>query len=189
VAEDEPEEEASEPADEEPEDDGLTGEPSDTAPDETVPPTTAPAELDLFADPSPFVDVLTEEVGPRAAVVEAGIYPEHGFLTVRDPANPNRVAEYTWVNQELEGPEASMPFPGTDLDADTYPFQRIPFDRIRLLVQRAPDRVGIPDGHVTHILIDAGFTPEPTMRIYVVSADEVESDYALATLDGTFTDR
>jgi len=172
----------------EPRNDEFTGEPSDTAVDETVPPT-VPQELDLFRDPTPYVEVVTEAVGPGAMVYEVGVYPTHGRLSVRDPSTSNRVHEYTWVNQELDGPEPALPFPGTDLDTDTFPLRSIAFDRLPLLVRRAPERVGISGGHVTHVLMDRAFTAVPTMRIYVSSADDVESDYALATLDGRFTDR
>lgn len=169
--------------------DDFSGEPSEVTEDPAVPATTVPAPPDLFRDPTPLVEVWDDAVGRRAEVVFASVYEAHGSLTVRDPDRANRVNDYTWVNRSLDGPEADEPFPGVDLDRDSFPLSAIAFDRIPFLARRAPAMAGFPGGHVTHILIDRAFTEVPTMRIYVTSGDEVETTYVLATLAGRFTPR
>ncbi len=176
---------------EEPDEPG--GEPSDTAVDDTVPPpTTQPAEVDyLTEDTQPLIDIFADAVGPRADVVEVLVYEDYGFVTIRDPDRANRVQQYTYINGELSDAESDVPFPGTNLDTETFRLGAVAWDRLPVLAARAPERAGFPNGHVTHVIVDSDqpFSSRFLIRIYVTTEDELESDYLVATLDGRFTTR
>ena len=173
---------SSTPAEEEP----AGGEPSAPITTTPAPTTTVPVELDLLrVDPRPAVDGWLAAAGRNASAVEVILYPDYAFLEVRDPDRPARTLDFGWRDGEVEGPEPATPFPGTDLDAESFPLARVAWDALPRLVAGAPSRAGIPRGEVTHVIVhsDAPFSSRFLFRIYVTGPNGA-SDYVVATIDG-----
>ena len=80
-----------------------------------------PAALDLLrVDPRPAVDAWIDAAGDAAKAIEVVLYPDYGFADIRDPEHPNRLLEFGWRDGAVQGPEPTEPFPGTDLDAESF---------------------------------------------------------------------
>ena len=165
------------------------GEPSaSSAPTTSVPEAVA---VDLLrTDPRPAIDDWEAAAGRNASTVEVLLYPDYAFLEVRDPDRRQQTLDYGWRDGEMEGPEPATPFPGTDLDAETFALSSVAWNALPRLVAGAPARAGIPRGEVTHVIVhsDAPFSPRFLFRIYV-SAPNGASDYVVATLNGRPADR
>lgn len=149
-----------------------------------------PAEIDLLrVDPRPAVDAWIDAAGDGAKAVEVALYPDYGFADIRDPAQPNRLLEFGWRDGEVQGPEPTEPFPGTDLDAESFRMTAVNWDALPRLVADAPERAGLPAGEVTHVIVtsDLPFSNRFLFRIYVTSPNG--SDYVVATIDGRPADR
>lgn len=158
-------------------DDG--GEPSDDPDDDPT------ADLDLLrSDPGPAIDAFKAAAGRATPTVEVSLYPTYAFLQVKDGDRPQRTLDWAWRDGELEGPESTEPFPGTDLDTETFPLGGPNWDALPRLVANAPERAGLPQGEVTHVIVtsDAPFSNRFLFRIYVTAPNG--SDYVIATIDG-----
>lgn len=176
------------PDEEDPGDDGDGGEPGDDdeGPEEEDP----PADLDLLRnDPSPAIDAFIDAAGRATPTVEVSLYPTYAFLQVKDADRPQGTLDWAWRDGELEGPEETTPFPGTDLNAETFPLGGPNWDALPRLVANAPERAGLPAGEVTHVIVtsDLPFSNRFLFRIYVTSPNG--SDYVVATIDGRPADR
>jgi hypothetical protein len=147
-----------------------------------------PVAVDLLrADPRPAIDAWLDAAGPAAEeTVDVTLYPTYGFTTVRDPDRPAKVLEFGWRDGQVDGPTPQDPFPTVDLDEDTFALDSLSWDRLPLLVSRAPDELNLPRGDVTHVIVD-NFFGRILFRIYVTAPNG--SDYAVATPDGRFTER
>jgi len=158
------------------------GEPGDDDdPDEAEP----PADLDLLRnDPGPAIDAFQEAAGRATPTVEVLLYPTYAFLEVRDGDRPQRTVDWAWRDGELEGPESTTPFPGTDLNAETFPLGGPNWEALPRLVANAPERAGLARGEVTHVIVtsDAPFSSRFLFRIYVTAPNG--TDYVTATIDG-----
>jgi hypothetical protein len=144
-----------------------------------------PIGLDLLTNsPRPAIDAWTEEVGDDAKAIRTVLYPTYGFLQVRDPAKPQEVVEYGWRDGVVDGPESVDVFPGTDLDAESYRIDAVNWDALPGLVAEAPERARLPNGEVTHVIVesDLPFSSRFIIRIYVTAPNG--SDYVVATIDG-----
>lgn len=149
-----------------------------------------PADLDLLRnDPRPAVDAWIDAAGDGAKAIEVVLYPEYGFADIRDSAQPNRLLEFGWRDGAVQGPEPTEPFPGTDLDAESFRMTAVNWDALPRLVANAPERAGLPAGEVTHVIVtsDLPFSDRFLFRIYVTSPNG--SDYVVATIDGHPADR
>lgn len=171
------------PDEEDPGDDDGGGEPGDDdeGPDEEDP----PVDLDLLGnDPSPAIDAFIDAAGRATPTVEVSLYPTYAFLQVKDTDRPQGTLDWAWRDGELEGPEETTPFPGTDLNAETFPLGGPNWDALPRLVANAPQRAGLPAGEVTHVIVtsDLPFSNRFLFRIYVTSPNG--SDYVIATIDG-----
>jgi hypothetical protein len=170
----------------------TTTEAVDASPSSTRPPTTttAPLPLDLLRnDPSPAVDAWYDAVGREAQTIRVVLYPTYAFLDVRDPDRPGTLVEYVWRDGVLDGPTPEPVFPGTDLDAESYRLSQVNWDAVPGLVAAAPERAGLPQGEVTHVIVesDLPFSSRFVMRIYVTAPNG--SDYVVATVDGQPAER
>ncbi len=168
--------------DEPDDDDGDEGEPGD---DEEPGDEDPPAPLDLLRnDPRPAVDAWIDAAGDGAKAVEVVLYTDYGFADVRDPDHPNRLLEFGWRDGAVQGPEPAEPFPGTDLDAESFRMTRVDWDALPGLVAAAPERANLPRGEVTHVIVtsDLPFSNRFIFRIYVTAPNG--SDYVVATIDG-----
>ena len=144
-----------------------------------------PADLDLLRnDPRPAVDAWIDAAGDGAKAIEVVLYPEYGFADIRDSAQPNRLLEFGWRDGAVQGPEPTEPFPGTDLDAESFRMTAVNWDALPRLVANAPERAGLPAGEVTHVIVtsDLPFSDRFLFRIYVTAPNG--SDYVIATIDG-----
>lgn len=163
------------------------GEPGDDDdPDEEDP----PADLDLLRnDPSPAIDAFQQAAGRATPTVEVSLYPTYAFLQVKDADRPQGTLDWAWRDGELEGPETTTPFPGTDLDAETFPLGAPNWDALPRLVANAPERARLARGEVTHVIVtsDAPFSNRFLFRIYVTAPNG--SDYVIATIDGRPAER
>jgi hypothetical protein len=149
-----------------------------------------PAALDLLRnDPRPAVDAWIDAAGDGAKAVEVVLYPDYGFADIRDPEHPSRILEFGWRDGSLQGPERTDPFPGTDLDAESFRMTRVNWDALPDLVANAPERANLPRGEVTHVIVtsDVPFSDRFIFRIYVTAPNG--SDYVVATIDGHPADR
>jgi hypothetical protein len=148
-----------------------------------------PAADDLFQDPSPAIDGWLDAAGGGVKAVEVVIYPEYGIATFRDPDRPNKVYRSMWRDGSVSDDPPGDPFPGTDLDAESFRLTRPNWDALPGLVANAPERAHLPQGHVTHVVVssDAPFSDRKLFRIYVEAPNG--SDYVVATIDGQPTDR
>jgi hypothetical protein len=161
-------------------DDGDAGDDADPGDEDP------PAALDLLRnDPRPAVDAWIDVAGDGAKAVEVVLYTAYGFADIRDPEHPNRLLQFGWRDGAVEGPEPADPFPGTDLDAESFRMTRVAWDALPRLVANAPERAGLPRGEVTHVIVtsDAPFSDRFLFRIYVTAPDG-RSDYVVATIDG-----
>ncbi len=166
---------------------GTEEPPPSTAP---APATTAPVALDLLRnDNGPAVDAWFDAVGREAQAIQVLLYPTYAFLDVRNPDRPRTLLEYGWRDGELQGPEPTDVFPGTDLDEESFRLSAVNWDALPGLVANAPERAGLPRGEVTHVIIesDEPFSPRKVMRIYVTAPNG--SDYVVATIDGQPAER
>ena len=144
-----------------------------------------PAALDLLRnDPRPAVDAWIDAAGDGAKAVEVVLYADYAFADVRDPDHPNRILEFGWRDGAVQGPEPAEPFPGTDLDAESFRMTRVDWDALPGLVAAAPERAHLPQGEVTHVIVtsDLPFSDRFIFRIYVTAPNG--SDYVVATIDG-----
>ncbi len=164
---------------------GDDGEPGDDEdPDHPDDDEDLPA-LDLLRnDPRPAVDAWIDAAGDGSKAVEVVLYPDYGFADVRDPEHPNRILEFGWRDGAVQGPEPAEPFPGTDLDAESFRMTAVNWDALPGLVAQAPDRAGLPRGEVTHVIVtsDLPFSDRFLFRVYVTAPNG--SDYVVATIDG-----
>ena len=128
-------------------------------------------------------------MGDGAKAIEVVLYPEYGFADIRDPDQPNRLLEFGWRDGAVQGPEPTEPFPGTDLDAESFRMTAVNWDALPRLVAHAPERAGLPQGEVTHVIVtsDLPFSNRFLFRIYVTSPNG--SDYVVATIDGRPAER
>ena len=162
--------------------DGDEGEPGDDEEPGDEDPSPAP---DLLRnDPRPAVDAWIDAAGDGAKAVEVVLYTDYGFADVRDPDHPNRILEFGWRDGAVQGPESAEPFPGTDLDAESFRMTRVDWDALPGLVAAAPERADLPRGEVTHVIVtsDLPFSNRFIFRIYVTAPNG--SDYVVATIDG-----
>ena len=165
---------------------GEPGDGDDDDGDEEEP----PDDLDLLRNsPAPAIDAFQEAAGRATPTVEVSLYPTYAFLQVQDQDHPQRTLDWAWREGDLEGPESTEPFPGTDLDAETFPLGAPNWDALPRLVANAPERAGLPRGEVTHVIVtsDAPFSNRFLFRIYVTAPNG--SDYVIATIDGRPVDR
>lgn len=170
-----------EPGDEDPGDDPGDDEPGDDEP---------ATDLDLLRnDPRPAVDAWIDVVGDGAKAIEVVLYPEYGFADIRDPDQPNRLLEFGWRGGAVQGPEPTEPFPGTDLNAESFRMTAVNWDALPRLVANAPERAGLAQGEVTHVIVtsDLPFSSRFLFRIYVTAPNG--SDYVVATIDGRPAER
>jgi len=172
---------------EDPSGDGDDGEdPGDEAPGDEAPGDEEPSDdLDLLRnDPRPAVDAWIDAAGDGAKAIEVVLYPDYGFADIRDPEHPNRLLEFGWRDGAVQGPEPTEPFPGTDLNAESFRMTAVNWDALPRLVANAPERAGLPQGEVTHVIVtsDAPFSNRFLFRIYVTAPNG--SDYVIATIDG-----
>jgi hypothetical protein len=160
-----------------------------TSPPETSPPpedTEPPQGYDLLRDsPTPAIDSWLEAAGDNVKAIEVVLYTDYGFATLRDPDRPNDVQRWGWRDGVVDGPEDEEPFPGTDLDAEQFRLDRPNWDALPRLVANAPERAGLPQGHVTHVIVtsDLPFSNRKVFRIYVDAPNG--SDFVEADIDGT----
>ncbi len=172
--------------DEPPGDDGEPGDDEGEDPGEEDP----PAALDLLRnDPRPAVDAWIDAAGDGAKAVEVVLYTDYGFADIRDPEHPSKILEFGWRDGSVQGPERTDPFPGTDLDAESFRMTRVNWDALPSLVANAPARAHFPRGEVTHVIVtsDLPFSDRFIFRIYVTAPNG--SDYVVATIDGQPADR
>jgi hypothetical protein len=172
--------------DEPPGEDGEPGDDEGEDPGEDDP----PAALDLLRnDPRPAVDAWIDAAGDGAKAVEVVLYTDYGFADIRDPEHPNQILEFGWRDGSVQGPERTDPFPGTDLDAESFRMTRVNWDALPGLVANAPERAHLPRGEVTHVIVtsDLPFSDRFIFRIYVTAPNG--SDYVVATIDGHPADR
>ncbi len=178
---------------EDPGDDGDEGEPGDDPEDpgdQDPGDEEPPADLDLLrVDPRPAVDAWIDAAGDGAKAVEVVLYADYGFADIRDPEHPNRLLEFGWRDGAVQGPEPTEPFPGTDLNAESFRMTAVNWDALPRLVAQAPERAGLARGEVTHVIVtsDLPFSDRFLFRIYVTAPNR--SDYVVATIDGRPADR
>jgi hypothetical protein len=89
----------------------------------------------------------------------------------------------------VQGPEPTEPFPGTDLNAESFRMTAVNWDALPRLVAQAPERAGLARGEVSHVIVtsDLPFSSRFLFRIYVTAPNG--SDYVVATIDGRPADR
>lgn len=149
-----------------------------------------PAGVDLLRnDPRPAVDAWIDAAGDGAKAIEVVLYPDYGFADIRDPEQPSRLLAFGWRDGAVQGPEPTEPFPGTDLNAESFRMTAVNWDALPRLVADAPERAGLARGEVTHVIVtsDAPFSARFLFRIYVTAPNG--SDFVIATIDGQPAER
>ena len=147
-------------------------------------------EVDLLRnDPRPAVDAWIDAAGDGAKGIQVVLYPDYGFADIRDPAHPDRLLEFGWRDGVVQGPEPTEPFPGTDLAAESFRMTAVNWGALPRLVAHAPERAGLPQGEVTHVIVtsDLPFSSRFLFRLYVTAPNG--SDYVVATIDGQPAER
>ena len=151
-----------------------------------------PADLDLLRnDPRPAVDAWIDAAGDGAKAIEVVALPRPtASPTSGTPTQPNQASSSSaGGTASVQGPEPTEPFPGTDLDAESFRMTAVNWDALPRLVANAPERAGLPAGEVTHVIVtsDLPFSDRFLFRIYVTSPNG--SDYVVATIDGRPAER
>lgn len=180
-----PDEEDVDPDDPDDDDDADAGdgdEDEDDGDDGEVPPS-----LDLLRnDPSPAIDGWLRSAGPNVKAVEVVLYTDYGIATFREG---DQVRRSLWRDGEVDEDDPEDPFPGTDLDAESFKLTNVNWDALPGLVADAPERAGLPQGEVTHVIVtsDLPFSNRKLFRIYVTAPNG--TDYVVATIDGRPAER
>lgn len=167
---------------------------STQAPPESAP-STEPAAVPADVDPTAGSLFEGDRVGPVVDEIAAArgadplrvlrmlVYPEYAFGEVQDPSIPENVDEYRWRG-ELEAPEPVRLIAVDDLEAALFTADEVDWSAIAPLVAGAPGAVQIPDGEVTHVIVERPlpFSADVRMRVFVNGARD--SGYVDADANG-----
>lgn len=147
--------------------------PSNTVPSIAVPTVTVPEPdvVDLFAGTG-AAEVVDEVAAARGAdplrILRAVIYPEYAFVQVQDPTILENVDEYRWRGTLAEPSPVRLVGTG-DLEDSLYSADEADWAVIPALVAAAPTLTEIPDGAVTHVIVERPlpFSADVRMRVFV----------------------
>lgn len=131
----------------------------------------------------PVVDeIAVARGGDQLRVLKMVIYPEYVIGDVQDPAIPENVDQYLWRGG-LEGPDPVRLLGVDDLEAALYSADEMDWSVIAPVVAGAPAAVQIPDGEVTHVIVERPlpFSADVRMRVFVVG----ERDSGFVDADAT----
>ncbi|UGT59183.1 DUF1707 SHOCT-like domain-containing protein [Nocardia asteroides] len=145
-------------------------------PDEQVPILTSGAGIAYF------LAEYRAEFGETIAD-EATFYPEYVLVDRVLPGSPQSTADYRYDG----GFDRYTASSGREPDEQTLDLAALGVPRLAGLLAGAPRTVGLPDGTISHIIVqrESGARSEspPIVRIYVRGAD-TRSGYLETTLDG-----
>lgn len=143
----------------------------------TVPVLTVP----ILTEPEPVVDlfegtgaaeVIDEVAAARGAdplrILRALLSPEYAFVQAQDPSIPENVDEYRW-RDTLAGAVPVRLTGSGDLEQQLYSADEVDWATIPALVAAAPTLTEIPDGVVTHVIVERPlpFSEDVRMRVFV----------------------
>lgn len=123
----------------------------------------APGKVAAFFD--------KELAGEPTQFTEIILYPDYAFATVQDANQPTNLDQYQFRSGKLGGgsPQTSI----DDVEASLFSAGQINWVAVAQVAEQAPRLVEVPDGDVSHIMVDhTGSQPEHPVivRIYVTGA-------------------
>ncbi len=149
-------------------------------------------EADFFAagGASAVIGEVKNQFGEPLYATEVVFYPSYAILELENPKIPGNVDRYTYRNGKLD---SGRPVRLSSRDRKRLPRSRFDVSELALseipaMITLAREKMGIPDGKVSHIIVDR-FTfnrKKVSFRVYVSS--ERESGYMVANADGSFVE-
>ncbi len=136
----------------------------------------APVAVDYFADATSVPRMFEEKLGGPARALELVVYPGYVIAELQDPKKHENVDRYTLRAGAVgEGDPVRLHGPlktAKDVDEAALDLGTLDLTILPRMLAEATARLPIPDGKVTHVILDAGrvFQKEVLWRVYVGSA-------------------
>lgn len=131
------------------------------------------SKVDYFASPESAGTAIAARFTQNAELRELVIYRDYVIFELRDASQRNNVDRHTLREGIDEGDPVQLS--GRDkarLDGVTFRLSEVRFALVPGLISDAKTRIPIPEGKVTHIIIDESFGASLGFRVYVTSQRE-----------------
>jgi hypothetical protein len=148
-----------------------------TIPNITVPTNEPPGAVNLFTGTQAgamVADVAAARGADPLRILQVVIYPTYAFAQVQDPNQPTYVDEFPWRDGRVGTSQPVRLFGDGDLESNLFSSTEVAWDAIPAAIATAAEQAAIPDGEITHVIVerDLPFKPDIVVRVYVNSPRE-----------------
>lgn len=121
-----------------------------------------------FGDGAAVVSTALTSLGGERSLIEVTLYDGYGIVTAHEPAT----GDVDRVVVRGMGAEAPTPMPSAvarDPEAARFASTDVNWQIVPALVERTPTDLGIPEGTVSHVIVEKNipFSPDLVIRVYV----------------------